>query len=158
MITAPGEESGTFDSFVELVLEDIADERGQDATTRADYSPEANDNVIINNLSSNPTSLGFVGYAFYRENSDVVSAIAVDGGAGCISPTDETIADGSYPIARELYIYVNTTDLTENDVLVDFVDYYLSDAGMASVADAGYVKLPDSALAETRSAWEAARP
>ena len=36
-VTAPGEESGTFDSFVEIVLEDIAEERGQDPNPRPDY-------------------------------------------------------------------------------------------------------------------------
>ena len=36
-VTAPGEESGTFDSFVELVIADIAEARGADETTRPDY-------------------------------------------------------------------------------------------------------------------------
>ncbi len=158
VITAPGEESGTFDSFVELVIEDIADERGTDHTTRADYSPEANDNVIVNNLSSNPTSLGWVGYAFYVENSAVVKAIEIDGGNGCVAPSDAAIADGSYPIARELFIYVKTNDLASNTALVEFVDHYLSDEGMQAVSEAGYVQLPADELAATRSAWEAARP
>ena len=50
-VTAPGEESGTFDSFAEIVLEDIAvDERKQSEDgpfVRADYTASANDNVII---------------------------------------------------------------------------------------------------------------
>ncbi|HEX6146125.1 MAG TPA: substrate-binding domain-containing protein, partial [Acidimicrobiia bacterium] len=64
-VTAPGEESGTFDSFVEIVLEDIAEERGQDPNPRPDYVASPNDNVIIEGISSNDTSLGWVGYAFY---------------------------------------------------------------------------------------------
>lgn len=156
-VTAPGEESGTFDTFVELVIADIASERGADETTRPDYSPEANDNVIVNNLSSNPTSLGWVGFAFFVENSDVVKAIDIDGGEGCVTPSAETIADGSYPLARPLFIYVNTTDLDTDTALVDFIDYYLSDEGIANVSKAGYVTLPDALLSATRSAWESAR-
>lgn len=157
VVTAPGEESGTFDTFVELVIADIASERGAEETTRPDYSPEANDNVIVNNLSSNPTSLGWVGFAFFVENSDVVKAIDVDGGEGCVTPSVDTIADGSYPLARPLFIYVKTNDLGGDTALGDFIDYYLSDEGIANVSKAGYVPLPDELLAATRSAWESAR-
>ncbi|MPZ52803.1 MAG: phosphate-binding protein [Acidimicrobiia bacterium] len=154
VITAPGEESGTYDSFVELVIEGLAEERvGEDSIfTRADYSPEANDNVIINNLSGNDTSLGWVGYAFYVENSDAVKAIEVDDGeSGCVAPTEETIADSTYPLSRSLYIYVKTSDLSSQTQA--FVDYYLSDEGLAFVEEAGYVSLPDERIEATRSAW-----
>ena len=57
-IFGPGEESGTFDSFVEIVIEDIADERGQEAATRSTYSPSADDNVILSGIQSSDTSLG----------------------------------------------------------------------------------------------------
>ena len=61
-VTAPGEESGTFDSFVELALGDIAEARGQDATSRPDYTASPNDNVIIDGVTD--SSLGWVGLAF----------------------------------------------------------------------------------------------
>ncbi len=156
-ITAPGEESGTYDSFVEIVIEGLAEERvGEDSIfTRADYSAEANDNVIINNLAGNDTSLGWVGYAFYVENSDAVKAIEVDNGeSGCVAPTEETIADGSYPLSRPLFIYAKTTDMS--DATGAFVDYYLSDEGLVFVTEAGYVPLPDDQIAATRAAWEEA--
>lgn len=158
VITAPGEESGTFDTFVELVMAKLAESRGTDGTTRADYSPEANDNVIVNNLSSNPTSLGWVGFAFYVENADVVKAIEIDGGDGCVAASVESISDGSYSLSRPLYIYVKTNDLATDAALVEFVDYYLSDAGLANVAKAGYVSLPNDLVDSARSAWESVRP
>lgn len=158
VVTAPGEESGTFDSFVELVIDGIAKERGAEESTRADYSPEANDNVIVNNLSSNPTSLGWVGFAFFVENSNVVKAIDIDGGDGCVTPSVETIADGTYTLSRPLFIYVKTNDLGADLALVKFIDYYLSDAGIANVSAAGYVELSADLLATTRSTWETARP
>ncbi len=155
-ISAPGEESGTYDTFVELVLEDRAEERGADAAARADYSPEANDSVIITNLSGNTTSLGWVGYAFYIENQEAVKALEVDDGeSGCVAVSDETIADGSYPLSRPLFIYASTSDLSA--ATEAFVDYYLSDEGMAFVGEAGYVALPAEQIEETRAAWEAAK-
>lgn len=152
VITAPGEESGTFDAFVELALEHITEERGQKEPTRVDYQASANDNVIVDNISSNPTSFGWVGFAFFVENSSVLKAIEIDGGAGCVAPSIQSIADGSYPLSRPLLIYVSLTRMAENPVLGPFVDFYLGD-GASSVAEAGYVNLPDDEMAATREAW-----
>jgi phosphate transport system substrate-binding protein len=154
-VTAPGEESGTFDSFVEIVLEDIAEERGQDPNPRPDYVASPNDNVIIEGISGNDTSLGWVGYAFYVENQDVVKALAVDGGEGCVEPTPETIASNEYPISRPLFIYVDANKLDAKPELVEFVDYYLSDEGLAEVGNAGYVDLAPEEIEEWRANWEA---
>ena len=154
-VTAPGEESGTFDSFVEIVLEDIAEERGQDPNPRPDYVASPNDNVIIEGISSNDTSLGWVGYAFFVENQDVVKALAVDGGEGCVEPTPETIASNEYPISRPLFIYVDANKLDAKPELVEFVDYYLSDEGLAEVGNAGYVDLAPDEVEEWRANWEA---
>ena len=153
VVTGPGEESGTYDSFVELVLKDIADERGEDAVSRPDYTASANDNVIIEGISGTDTSLGWVGYAFFLANQDRVSALQVDGGDGCVAPTPETIADGSYPIARPLFIYVNKAKAEESAALAAYVDFYLSDAGLANIDQAGYIRLAD--YADLRVLWNA---
>lgn len=153
-VTAPGEESGTYDSFIELVFEDIAEGRGTDPEARPDYTASADDNVIIEGISGTDTSLGWVGFSFYEENADVVKALEVNGGNGCVAPTAETIASNEYPLARDLFIYVNTDNAADNESLVAFVDYYLSDEGIAAVEEASYVALTPEALEETRSAWE----
>ena len=67
VITAPGEESGTYDTFDEFALKAVAAERGQEAVMRPDYVASPNDNVIIEGIAGSPTSLGFVGYAYYVE-------------------------------------------------------------------------------------------
>lgn len=157
-ITAPGEESGTYDSFAELVLEDIAYEERKiaedDPVIRPDYQASANDNVILQGIEGSASSLGWVGYSFFAQAGDTVKGIAIDGGDGCIAPTTETIADGSYPIARELFVYVNAAKAQEKPELAAFVDYYLSDEGLASVTEAGYVDLPQGELAATADAWD----
>ncbi len=151
-VTGPGEESGTYDSFVEIVLEDLADERGQIAATRPDYTASANDNIIIEGISGSDTSLGWVGYAFFLANEDKVAALEVDGGDGCVKPTPETIADGSYPIARPLFIYVNKAKAEASAALTAYVDFYLSEDGLASVDQAGYIRLAD--YEPLRGIWE----
>lgn len=155
-VTAPGEESGTYDTFVEFAIEDLAEERvGEDgAAARADYTSSPNDNVIIEGITGNPTSFGWVGYSFYENNQDGLAAFELDGGDGCVELSAETIADGSYPMSRPLFIYVNTEKAAENQALADFVDYYLSSEGIVAVEEAGYVALPDDVLEETVSTWE----
>jgi phosphate transport system substrate-binding protein len=159
VVTAPGEESGTYDSFVELVLADIAEERGQGEATRPDYQASGNDNVIIEGIASSPTSLGWVGYAFFEQNQDVVKALEIDGGDGCVAPTPDSISQGQYPIARPLYIYANKDKARDSEALRAFVDFYMTDAGLIdSVQEVGYVMVHEEDLQLTRSTWESEKP
>jgi phosphate transport system substrate-binding protein len=160
VITGPGEESGTFDSFVELAIAKIAEARGQEPNTRPDYTASANDLAIIDGISGTDTSLGWVGFAFAEENKDKVHEIAIakEANGECIAPTPETIADGSYPLSRSLYIYVNKAKAAENAAVAAYVDYYLADGTIASVLETvPYVNLAPEALAETQAAWAAAK-
>ena len=150
-IVGPGEESGTFASYIELVIEEFNEDRGADATTRPDYQASGDDNVILQGVQGSATSLGWVGFAFAFE-ADGVKVLEVDGGDGCVAPTAESIADGSYPVSRPLFIYVNAGKAEENPVLTDFVDVYLDEA-ITSVSEVGYVDLADEDLAATRARW-----
>lgn len=156
-ITAPGEESGTYDTFVEFAIEDTAEAQGlpeEKWVTRPDYQSSANDNVIIQGLQGSDSSFGWVGFAFYEENQDTVKAFEVDGGDGCIAPTTETIETKEYPMSRDLFFYVNADDAKSNEAVKAFVDFYLSDEGLKAVTDTGYVPLPDDQLQESIDAWE----
>jgi phosphate transport system substrate-binding protein len=159
-ITGPGEESGTFDSFVELVIAGIAGDRGKDSTTRPDYVASANDNAIIEGITGSSSSLGWVGFAFAEENKDTIKELGVtkEVGGDCIAPTAETIADGTYPISRTLYIYVNKAKAAANPAIGAYVDFYLAEGTISSVLESvPYVNLPADKLAESRTAWDAAK-
>jgi len=159
-ITGPGEESGTFDSFVELALAPVGEALGaEDVLPRLDYTASPNDNVIIQGVADNPTSLGWVGFAYVEENLDTVHPIPIDGGAGCVEPTPETIASGEYPIARDLFIYVSASRLADNPALEAYVDYYVNE-GMETLIGSGEGQVPYVALnaddtAATLAVWEA---
>jgi phosphate transport system substrate-binding protein len=161
-ITAPGEESGTYDAFIELSgIPDIGVERGlseDDAgALRKDYQASPNDNVIIQGMEGSESALGFVGFAFADGAGEGVKEIQIDGGSGCVGPSTETVADGSYPLSRSLYIYVNTDKAAESDALRAFVDLYVSDTGLVdSVPAVRYIALPDDRVQAARSAWEGA--
>jgi phosphate transport system substrate-binding protein len=167
-ISAPGQESGTYDSFIELALGDTIDARFEEghippadddpespAAEIREFSGQADDTVIISGIEGAASSFGWVGFAFAEGAGDAVKEIEIDGGEGCVAPSAETIADGSYPLSRSLYIYVSTAALEENPAVEAYVDFYLSDEGLVAVGEAGYVDLDEDALAATREAWEA---
>jgi phosphate transport system substrate-binding protein len=164
-ITAPGEESGTYDSFMEIVFGDISEARAAEGkitedqieTSRKDYSSQADDNAIISGIEGSASSLGWVGFAFAEEAGDEVTEIPISAepDGTCVEPTAETIASNEYPISRNLYIYVNAAQADENPAVAAYVDYYLSDAGIGAVDEVGYVTLATDELEATRAVWEA---
>jgi len=162
-LVGPGQESGTWGSFIELALKDIAGERGQpDDITRPDYQSSANDNVIIQGIEGSDSSLGWVGFAYAEENAQNLKILGVspdtdkggEGNADCVTPTRDTIPDGSYPLSRSLYIYVNADKAKNSEALKAFVDFYLTDDGLKNgVTDAGYVELASDRIEKSRSTW-----
>ncbi len=157
-ITAPGPESGTYDTFVELVIKPTADERGQKATLRkSDFTTSPNENVIIQGVAGDKSSLGWVGFTYAHENRNKVKTIAIDNGHGqCIEPTPETVANGSYPLTRPLFLYVDKARVKSDQALKDFIEFYLGAQGQQSVADAHSVQLNPAELSQTRAAWMSA--
>jgi phosphate transport system substrate-binding protein len=161
-VTAPGPESGTYDAFVDLVLGSIAEERVAEGALdeadaedlRPDYSSQADDNSIIVGIEGSHHSLGFVGFAFAEGAGDEVRELAVDGGDGCVAPSTDTIADGTYPIARSLFVYVAAEAAADDPAVAEYIDYFLLDIGLQTlVAEAGYVPLPADRIAATRARW-----
>lgn len=151
-VVGPGEESGTFSSYIDIVLKSNAEARKQEATTRPDYQSSADDNVIVQGVGGSKGSLGWVGHAFAENAKDIRILEVAKRPGGCVAPTNETIADGSYPISRPLFIYVNKAKAESNKALAAYVDFYLNDA-IASVGEVGYVDLPDDLLTETKTRW-----
>jgi len=155
-IVAPGTESGTFGSFIDLAIKSIAEERGKDATLRTDYQSSADDNVIVDNAAGNAGGIGFVGFSYAQNAGDTVKEFQVDKGDGCVAPSSESVIDNTYPLGRPLFLYINKEKLATNPALKPFVDFYLTDEGIASVEEVQYIALPSDRLEATRTAWGSA--
>jgi phosphate transport system substrate-binding protein len=112
--------------------------------------------VIIQGVEGSDGAIGFVGFAYADQQGSQLTKLEIDGGDGCVEPSAGTIADGTYPLSRSLYLYVNTDKVATNDTLKAFVDYYLSDAGIASVTDADYVAIPSERLDASQTTWAGA--
>ena len=132
---APGVDSGTFDYFTEAI-------NGDGGVSRGDFVASEDDNVLVQGVSGDKFSIGYFGYAYYVENQDKVKVVAIDGGNGCVAPTDEVINNGSYaPLSRPLFIYVHS-DAAQEEHIAEFVRYYLSDKGQHLAASIGYIPFP----------------
>ena len=67
----------------------------------------------------------------------------------------DTIADGSYPLSRSLFIYVNDEKAAQSEALRAYVDFYLSDTGLVSAVErVAYVTLPEDRIQASRDIWE----
>ena len=145
----PGADSGTFDYFTEEINGEV------DAATQF-ATPSEDDNVLVTGVSGDVNAIAFFGYAYYVENSDSVKAVEIDGGDGCVAPTDETINTNEYqPLSRPLFIYPDVGKAKERPELKAFVDFYL-DNSQALSAEVGYVALPDDLLQAEKDEWAAA--
>jgi phosphate transport system substrate-binding protein len=154
-IVAPGEESGTYGSFIDLVTKSIAGDRGAaDDALRPDYQISADDNVIVDNAAGTPGGIGFVGFSYAQNAGDTVKELQIDAGDGCVAPSADTVHDGTYPLGRSLYLYVNKEKITSNPAVRPFVDFYLTDEGLASVDEVQYISLTPERVDATRSTWE----
>ncbi|MCL0028873.1 PstS family phosphate ABC transporter substrate-binding protein [Dehalococcoidia bacterium] len=136
----PGTDSGTFDYFTEVIV-------GEAQLSRPDYTASEDDNVLVQGIRGDRNALGYFGYAYYAENSDLVKPVAVDGGDGCVTPSDTTVQDGTYaPLSRPIFIYVSADSLSRPEVK-EFVEFYMEQGG-ALAAEVGYVPMPASVYQE----------
>ena len=159
-ITGPGEESGTFDTYVELAITPIATTREKDKTTRPDYRRRPT-TTRSSRASPAPTRrwAGSASPSRRRTRTRSRSSASARTRTGPASPrTPTTIADGSYPLSRSLYIYVNKAKAAANPAVTAYVDYYLAPDTITKVLEVvPYVNLPASELDATRAAWDASQ-
>lgn len=141
----PGTDSGTFDFFVEAVIEDVG---GDGATHAGTGTSNEDDNILATGIEGDPNAIGYFGFAYYQEAGSLLKAVSIDAGDGCVEPSAETALDGTYYLSRPLFIYTTETLLAAPDqVVLGFVDFYLNNVE-AIVPEVGYVELPEDVFAD----------
>jgi phosphate transport system substrate-binding protein len=92
---------------------------------------------ITSELRRNPNAIGYDGLGYVTEHEKVI-AVAKDSDAPYVVPSVESGADGSYPIARGLYMY---TAGVPNDIVAEYLDWIRGPPGQVIVAELGFVPL-----------------
>ncbi len=143
-LMGPGTASGTFDYFTEAIV-------GKSGSSRGDYMPSEDDNVLVQGVKGEKNGLAFFGLAYVHENSKDLKLVPIDNGSGPVLPTAQTVKDGTYkPLSRPLFLYV-TSDAIKNPEVLAFLNFYL-DTVKGIISDVGYVALSDEQYAASKDA------
>ena len=167
-VLGPPPSSGTRDAWLELVMESgcqtygwVKDLKKADSKKftgichgiREDgayVEAGENDNLIVQKLDNNPNAFGIFGYSFLDNNRDKLQGSVIAG----VAPSFETIADGSYPASRALYVYAKKEHMDVIPGMREFMELYLSDDLVGqdgSLGDAGLIPLPQAELDTVRA-------
>jgi len=148
----PSDASGTYDYFIEAII-------GEDGPGhRQDYSATEQDRTIIQGVEGSEYAMGYLGFAYYSENTDAVKAVAIDDGDGPVEPSLETAKSGEYsPLARPLFTYPRMDSLAERHV-AEFARFWMENTTNQEVVanEVGYVPLDDSQQSEMTDRLESA--
>ena len=140
----PGTDSGTFDYFVEEVFEQ--DEAIILAAGNTQLSED--DNVLVQGVLGSPYAVGFFGYAYYAENTDVLKILDIEG----VTPTAASVDDSSYPLARPLYLYSDAAILQSKPQVAAYINFFLTYVN-EEIVDVGYFPSSTDALDQSKQAW-----
>jgi phosphate transport system substrate-binding protein len=140
----PGTDSGTFDYFVEAVME----ENEEPILSASNLQLSEDDNVLVQGVQGSPYAIGFFGYAYFNENQGTLTALSIDG----VAPTEQSAEDGSYALARPLFIYSDAGIMQSKPQVADFINYYLTNVN-DEILDVGYFPASETALSEAKMKW-----
>jgi phosphate transport system substrate-binding protein len=92
---------------------------------------------IIKEVSQNPNAIGYDGLGYVTEEVKVVTVAASDSSV-YIYPSAETVNNGLYPIARDLYMYTNGAP---QGAVSEYLDWIFSPQAQTIVMELGFVPI-----------------
>lgn len=119
--------SGTHEFFKEHIIREGNSKGTQEYGAKTLYMPS--NEAIKQEVKSNKYAIGYIGMGYM---DDSVESITVDG----IPATPENVLNKTYPIAREVFWYV---DANRDGEVKAIVDYAISSKGQQIIKDEGFV-------------------
>ena len=140
---SPGTDSGTFDYFVEEVFD-------SDPAPLLSANPQLSedDNVLVQGVLGSPYAIGYFGYAYYTENTGTLRVLSIE----AVEPSAQSTEDGSYPLARPLFIYSDAGIMASKPQVAAFINFYLTRVNDV-IGRVGYFPASDAALEAAMQAW-----
>lgn len=140
----PGTDSGTFDYFVEEVF----DKDKEPLLNAPNTQLSEDDNVLVQGIAGSPYAVGFFGYAYYEENADRLNVLSIEG----VAPDITTVENGTYPLARPLFLYSTAQIMKEKPQVAAFLNYYLTYVN-EEIESVGYFPASVEALNAAKQTW-----
>ena len=129
-----GTDSGTFDSFTEMVNGKAKQVRKDGVQTSED------DNVTVSGVNGDTGAMGYFGLSYAIENESKVKLVQLDKGAGCVTPSNATVQAQQYPLSRPLFTYVKNESITTKPAVGAYVQFWVDNLAQIS-EDAIFVPL-----------------
>lgn len=134
--------SGTYGYFKEVAL------------CKGDFKANVNEQPgsasVVQSVSTGLNAIGYSGIGY--RTSGVRALPLSKTGTNYVEPTPETATDGSYPLARVLFVYVNKAPNKDlNPLEREFFRMVLSKQGQEIVNRDGYVPMPEALAAKFRA-------
>ena len=92
---------------------------------------------VVDLVEKTPCAIGYSGLAYATDHIKL-ACIAASDPAQCVSPSPATASDGSYPIARPLFMYTNGEP---KDHIKTYLDWVMSDTGQCIIKEKGYAPI-----------------
>ena len=127
--------SGTHVYFLEEVLR-LGDPDNQTLFTPSTLLLPSSEGITAE-VRQNPNAIGYDGLGYITEEEKVL-AIARDANSEYVYPSAETVNNGQYPIARDLYMYTNGEP--QGDIQT-YLEWILSPEAQQIVAELGFVPI-----------------
>ncbi len=124
--------SGTYVYFREAVL-------GERRDFRLGSRDMHGSKDVVDLVENTPCAIGYSGLAYATDHVKMPCVRKGEDG-DCVSPSVETAIDGSYPIARPLFMY---TAGEPQGAIREYLDWVLSDEGQCIVYEKGYAPRGD---------------
>jgi len=94
---------------------------------------------VVDLVEKTPCAIGYSGLAYATDHVKM-ACISKDDSGDCVMPSVESASDGSYPIARPLFMY---TDGEPTGEIKKYMDFILSDEGQCIILKKGYAPVRD---------------
>jgi len=122
------------------------------ALLKGDFKPSVQEQpgsaAVVNAVAKNKDAIGYSGVGFKTADVRAIP-VAPDHETPLAAPTFENALDGSYPLGRALYIYVNKKpNEPVAPLTAEFMKFILSKEGQEVVVKDGFGPLPPAAIEE----------
>ncbi|HUF39799.1 MAG TPA: PstS family phosphate ABC transporter substrate-binding protein [Anaerolineales bacterium] len=144
LLFSPGSDSGTYDYFVE----EIFDEDEAPILNAPGIQFSEDDNFLVSGVTGSPYAIAYFGYAYYTENTGTLKILSVEG----VEPSQVNVDNGTYPLARPLFLYSDAGIMAEKPQVAAFLNFYLTYVN-EEVLDVGYFPAPAAVFEVALENW-----
>lgn len=140
----PGTDSGTFDYF----SEEVFNKNPEPLLSANNLQLSEDDNILVQGIKGSPYGIGFFGYAYYAENTASLNILNIEG----IEASASNVDNGTYPLARPLFLYSDASIMRSKPQVAAFIDFYLSYVN-EEIVRVGYFPAHNEAMEKGHSLW-----